>query len=72
MAKKKDNRVVIGISVLTLVAIVFYDWWAAAKGRTTVSKVITKSAQTHLIIPFLWGFMTGHLFWSQKHLGDEK
>lgn len=67
---KKDNRIVIGVSVLSLVALVAYDWWAAEKNKTTVSKAVTTSAQRHLIIPFLWGFITGHLFWSQKKLGD--
>jgi uncharacterized membrane protein YbjE (DUF340 family) len=68
--KVKDNRFVIGISVLSLVALIAYDWWAAARAKSTASKLITTSAQKHLIIPFLWGFITGHLFWSQKKLGD--
>lgn len=70
--KLKDNRFVIGITVLALVALVAYDWWAAAKQRTTASKAITTSSKKHLIIPFLWGFITGHLFWSQKKLGDKQ
>lgn len=72
MAKKKDNRLFIGLSVLALGAIVAYDWWAAARKKTTASKAITTASQKHLIIPFLWGFMTGHLFWSQKNLEQPK
>ncbi len=47
-----------------------YDLWASrnSKKRLTASKTITMTAQKHLIIPFLWGFITGHLFWSQRHL----
>lgn len=69
--KTKDNRVVIGISVLSLIAIVAYDWYAADKEKSTLSKCVTTSAQKHLIIPFLWGFITGHLFWSQRKLEDK-
>lgn len=74
MHKKKENRIFIGISVLALVGLVAYDWYAAQnpEKRTTASKAITTASQKHLIIPFLWGFITGHLFWSQKHLGDVK
>lgn len=75
MARKpKDNRLLIGITVLSFVGLVAYDWWAARdpKKRSTASKTITTTAQKHLIIPFLWGFVTGHLFWSQKHLDQPK
>lgn len=70
MTKKKDNRVLIAVTVLAFVSLVAYDWWAArnSKKRTTASKYITVTSQRHLIIPFLCGFITGHLFWSQRHL----
>lgn len=72
--KPKDNRILIGVTVLSFVALIAYDWWAAKnpEKRSTASKLITTTSQKHLIIPFLWGFITGHLFWSQKHLGDSK
>lgn len=74
MAKKIDNRIFVGVTVLAAIGLVAYDWWAAKDStkRTTASKAITTTAQNHLIIPFLWGFITGHLFWSQKHLGKPK
>lgn len=72
MVKKQqnDHRIFVGITVLVAVALVAYDWWATrdSSKRTTASKAITITAQNHLIIPFLWGFITGHLFWSQKSL----
>ena len=74
MTEKKDNRIFIGLTVLAFVGLIAWDWFASQnpKKRKTVSKAITTSSQKHLIIPFLWGFITGHLFWSQKHLEDDK
>ena len=71
MANK--SRVFIGLTVMSFVGLIAYDWWAVTDPtkRTTASKAITKAGQKHLIIPFLWGFITGHLFWSQRHLGDK-
>jgi hypothetical protein len=68
--KMRDNRVFVATTVLAAVALVAYDWWAARdqSKRTTASKAITTAAQKHLIIPFLWGFVTGHLFWSQRRM----
>lgn len=68
----KDKKSFIVFSALSLGALVFYDWWAITQKKTTVSKAITTTAKKHLIIPFVWGFITGHLFWSQKYSGSEE
>jgi len=55
-----------------LLLMIGYDAWACQdkEHRDTISKIVTKSSQKYLLIPFLFGLIMGHFFWSQ-HLKDE-
>jgi hypothetical protein len=55
-----------------LLLLIGYDTWACMdkEKRDTISKIVTKSSQKYLLIPFLMGMMMGHFFWSQ-HLKEE-
>jgi hypothetical protein len=60
------------ISILLL--IVGYDAWACQdkEKRDTISKIVTKSSEKYLFIPFMFGLLMGHFFWSQHHLDEDK
>lgn len=49
-------------------AVLIYDIWATVRhGReSTVSAVILSWAKNYPIVPFVFGLVCGHLFWSQN------
>ena len=52
--------------VLVTAVITVYDVWALATGgpEHTISWTITTASHTTIAIPFLFGFLAGHLFGS--------
>lgn len=60
--------------IALLLLIVGYDAWACQDkdNRDTVSKMITKSSQKYLLIPFLFGLLMGHFFWSQHSIDEQQ
>jgi hypothetical protein len=61
-----------GLMALLLI-IIGYDAWACAHKdkHDTISKIVTKSSEKYLIIPFLCGMLIAHFFWSQ-HLTNNR
>jgi hypothetical protein len=68
----KNKTGVMWFLIASLLVLIGYDAWACAdkENRDTISKVVTKSSQKYLLIPFLCGLLMGHFFWSQ-HLKEE-
>ena len=67
--KKWTTRKITVILLLTLVVgLIFFDFWAVGQGgfEATISRVIYDTAREWPILPFLGGFLCGHLFWPQK------
>ena len=60
--------------IAVLLLIVGYDAWACAdkENRDTVSKMVTKSSQKYLLIPFIFGLLMGHFFWSQHSIDEQQ
>lgn len=46
-------------------ALIAYDVWAAFTPGGTVSEVMLALAHRHPVIPFAFGMLCGHFFWSQ-------
>jgi hypothetical protein len=55
------------VIVLTAFFLIFYDIYAVCKGGfdNTISWKIYSLAQQYPIIPFAFGVLMGHFFWSQ-------
>jgi hypothetical protein len=55
-----------------LLMLIAYDAWACQdrKNRRTISQMMTRASEKYLIIPVIWGVLTGHFFFSQHHLKD--
>lgn len=63
-----QRRITLAILILTTVALVSWDIYAAVNGvdGDTISQVIFKGAQEHPSMPFSFGVLMGHLFWPQR------
>ena len=63
--------------VLMLVATVVLVGWDiyvtvnAIRGDT-ISEIIARLGRNYAVLPFLWGVVVGHLFWSVRHIGHKK
>jgi hypothetical protein len=68
----KNKTIVMWILIALTMILVIYDAWACADKakRDTISKIVTKSSEKYLVIPFLLGLLMGHFFWSQ-HLEEK-
>lgn len=67
MKLTKNKTPVMWISMLIVLLVIAYDAYAVAHKDKydTVSKIITKSSEKYLLIPFIFGLLVGHFFWSQ-------
>lgn len=67
MDKEKNRTNVMWVTISLLLLLVGYDAWACQKRdeRETISGMITHSSQKYLLIPFIFGLLVGHFFWSQ-------
>lgn len=62
-------RVITKIILISFVIILsMYDIWALIFGGVdaTISRIVLSYAKDYPIIPFAFGVVCGHLFWSQK------
>jgi len=68
---KNKTPIMWGLIAILLI-IIGYDAWACVdrKHRDTISKIVTKSSEKYLIIPFLLGLLMGHFFWSQHNIKE--
>lgn len=71
-AKHKSN--VLWVFVTFLLGLIVYDAWACQdrKNRKTLSEMMTAASEKYLIIPVIWGVITGHFFFSQHNLIDPR
>lgn len=70
--KVKHKSSVMWSIMAVLLGLIGYDFWACqdTKNRDTVSHMITESSERYLIVPFIFGVIMGHFFWSQHDLSD--
>ena len=68
--KSKDKSNVLWVFTTALLGIIAYDAWACQDrdNRETLSEMLTKSSEKYLIIPVIWGVLTGHFFFSQHDI----
>lgn len=72
MKLTKDNKsMVMWILLVLTIGLIGYDAYLCTnrEENDTISEVITNSSKRYLLIPFLFGLLMGHFFWSQ-HLKD--
>lgn len=61
------NATVIFIAVIVLAIAIFDFWVIAKKGKQeSISAYIIRWSKQYPSIPFLLGFVCGHLFWSMS------
>lgn len=68
----KNKTGIMWLMMTVVLAVIGYDAWACEdrENRDTISHMVTESSKKYLIIPFIFGLLVGHFFWSQ-HLKDE-
>lgn len=68
----KNKTGIMWFMMLVVLVVIGYDAWACAdrENRDTISSMVTESSKKYLIIPFIFGLLVGHFFWSQ-HLKNE-
>lgn len=74
MRLTKDNKsMVVWILLAITLCLIGYDAYLCAnrEENDTISEVITNSSKRYLLVPFLFGLLMGHFFWSQ-HLKEDK
>ena len=53
------------VILVTTFLVIGYDIYAAAdREQKTISRVMLEAARRYPIVPFAWGVLMGHWFWS--------